>query len=237
MSLIIGILAAVDEEIQPLIDKLQQPQRIERARFQFYTGKLDQQETVLVRSGVCKVNAAAAVQQLIDVFHADIVLMGGAAGAIDRTLHIGDTVVLEQCAYHDVDNNDVLVEYFPYMKDCWFYADARLLACARRAAETARSHVVFGRGVSGEAFIDQQGRETIEENFRPLCVDMESAAAAHVCYLNQIPFLAVRTISDTPEESGLEVYHENADSVSMAACEMIRLTVQQLNFGELSGTA
>ena len=80
-----------------------------------------------------------------------------------------------------------------------------------------QGQVRTGRGVTGDQFIDQDQRNSIIERLDPLCVDMESAAVAHVAYANDVPFLAIRAISDTPFNSGLEVYHAHSESAAKQA--------------------
>lgn len=76
--------------------------------------------------------------------------------------------------------------------------------------------------VTGEAFIDQDGREEIIENHNPLCVDMETASIAHVCYVNQIPFAAIRSISDTPHESGNESFEKHVIQAASASIQVLK---------------
>ena len=82
--------------------------------------------------------------------------------------------------------------------------------------------------VTGEAFITDEGRERIMENFVPLSVDMETAAIAHVCYVNSIPFLSVRCITDTAEHSGNETFHANCARASEIAAELVTEIIKEL---------
>ena len=106
----------------------------------------------------------------------------------------------------------------PYMKDLWFLSDPDLVHLAERAAGQGNGEgkIRTGRGVSGDQFIDQAGRSSIIEKFNPDCVDMESAAVAHVCYVNQIPFLALRAISDTPHP--VSYTHLRSSGMFMSIC-------------------
>ncbi|WP_370777560.1 5'-methylthioadenosine/adenosylhomocysteine nucleosidase [Holdemania massiliensis] len=214
----LGIIAAADDEIQPLIDQMQIESVIETAKLKLFVGQWQKQAVIAVRCGVGKVNAALAAQLLINQ-SISALLMIGTAGALDSRLKIGDVVILEQCTYHDVDFQGVLMDYHPYMKDPWFASDPKLTAWAKAAATQAdlQGQVWTGRGVTGDQFIDQDQRDSIIERLDPLCVDMESAAVAHVAYANDVPFLAIRAISDTPFNSGLEVYHAHSESAAKQA--------------------
>ena len=90
------------EEIQPLIDKIEEAQRIRHARLEFSVGEFEGTPIVAVFSGVCKVNAAIAAQILIDKFDVTHIILTGVAGGLDQRLEIGDIVIGDEIAYHDV---------------------------------------------------------------------------------------------------------------------------------------
>lgn len=84
-------------------------------------------------------------------------------------------------------------------------------------ARTSEYPVRFGRMVTGEAFITDDGRQEINARFAPLTVDMESAAVAHVCHANDVPFLAIRTVTDTADHSGTGNFELNCEKASAIA--------------------
>jgi len=93
------------------------------------------------------------------------------------------------------------------MKSIYFKAYDKMMIKVKKIIEKD-STIMLGRIVTGEAFIDQEGRDKIIEKYQPLCVDMETASMAHVCYVNSISFLAVRSMSDTAKESGNDVFEK-----------------------------
>lgn len=214
----IGILCASDEELAPFLEHLTSGRTQERAMLTFYEGELAGVPVVALYSGVCKVNAAVATQLLIDVYAVDAVIIAGAAGGMDPALQIFDTVVCTQTAYHDVAE-DILTEFHPWMPSVYFPVDEALLAAARAAAKQwTGGRVAFGPIVSGEQFIAGGRREEINAAFAPLAVDMETAAVAHVCYVNRVPFLAVRTLTDHAGQMGAADFEANcAKAVALAA--------------------
>lgn len=121
-------------------------------------------------------------------------------------------------AYHDVAD-DILTDFHPWLESIWFPADPALRACAEAAAaKQPREYPVrFGRMVTGEAFITDDGRQEINARFAPLTVDMESAAVAHVCHANGVPFLAIRTVTDTADHSGAGNFELNCEKASAIA--------------------
>ena len=103
----------------------------------------------------------------------------------------------------------------------------RVLALARQAAARGEHPVVFGRMVTGETFLADEGRrEAIRAAWHPLSVDMETAAVAHVCYVNQVPFLAVRTLTDTADQRGAACFEQNCDKAAWIAKEVTRTLLE-----------
>ncbi|MES9706451.1 5'-methylthioadenosine/S-adenosylhomocysteine nucleosidase, partial [Bacillus toyonensis] len=184
---------------------------------------------VALYCGVCKVNAAIAAQILIDKFNVTHIIVTGVAGAIDKVLKIGDTVISTEIAYHDVDEG-ILTEYHPWMESVYFKTDSKLLELSRAVIENNQftQNVYFGKIVTGEAFISESGRTEIISTYNPLCVDMETASIAHVCYANTIPFIAVRSITDTEEASGIEVFEDNCVSASHHSIHFVKKLLESL---------
>ena len=115
------------------------------------------------------------------------------------------------------------------MNSVFFESSPYLLEKAKLAVKKAElSNVFFGRMVTGEAFITDEGREQITRKFAPLSVDMETAAVAHVCYVNRIPFLSVRCITDTATHSGIDCFEENSAKASEIAAELTVEIIKEL---------
>jgi len=184
---------------------------------------------VALYCGACKVNAAIATQLVIDLFQVDYVLNVGVAGGMDPKVKVFDTVISTELAYHDIQPG-VLTGFHPFMDSDWFPADKKLLKHAEIASEKVitSGKVFFGRMVTGEVFIVDEGRQKILDAFHPLSVDMESASMAHVCYVNKVPFLAVRCITDTAEYSGSETYEENLSKAVLIVRDMTKAILTEL---------
>ena len=214
----VGIICAGDEEVAPFLPIIDRCQISEKAMLKFYEGQINGVDIVTLFSGVCKVNAAVAAQILIDTYGADIIINAGVAGGMDEKLDIFDSVISTEVAYHDVAP-DILTEFHPWMETACFKADSRLLQLSRQAVSRLdlAGNVYWGRMVTGEAFIADEGRQTIKEQFAPLSVDMETASIAHVCYVNNVPFIAVRSIADTATHSGVGHFEENCPKASAIA--------------------
>lgn len=225
----IGIICAGERELAPFLDVLKKDRKISKSMLVFHEGEIDQVSVVLVESGICKVNAAIASQILIDTFHVDLIINAGTAGGMDQSLKIFDTVIATDLCYHDVAD-DILTESHPYMDSVFFKVDTLLIEKAKKAVLNERIENVFlGRIVTGEAFISDEGREKINKEFAPLAVDMESASVAHVCYVNNVPFMVIRSITDTPVHSGLDNYEINCVKASTMARDITVAVLKELN--------
>ena len=214
----VGIICAGDREVAPFLPVISECKTTEKAMLKFYEGTISNVEVVVLFSGVCKVNAAIATQILIDTYHVNTIINAGVAGGMNEKLEIFDTVISTELAYHDVAPN-ILTEFHPWLETVFFKADKGLLNVAKKAVDKHEQNykVFWGRMVTGEAFIADEGREKINEQFEPLTVDMETASIAHVCYVNNIPFIAVRSITDTASHSGTGHFEENCEKASRIA--------------------
>lgn len=211
----IGIIGPSEEEIIPFIEKIRNKKMDSIAMLTFYSGKFGDIDVVALYCGVCKVNSAIATQILIDKFNVTHIIVTGVAGAIDNRLRIGDTVISTEVSYHDVAD-EILTEYHPWMESIYFRCDSGLIRLSKKVAEKNifSQQIYFGKIVTGEAFISKEGRKEIINKYNPLCVDMETASIAHVCYANKTPFIAIRSITDTESEIGVENFEFNCVSAS-----------------------
>ena len=224
----IGILCAGDTELAPFLEHMKGQQITEKAMLKFHTGTINHVNVSAVYSGVCKVNAAIAAQLLIDMFHVDLIINAGTAGGMKEGVQLFDTVISERVIYHDVAD-DILTDFHPWLKSNYFLADQELCAIARAYSRTSKHPVLFGTMVTGEQFIEDEKREEINRKFDPLSTDMETAGVAHVCYVNRIPFLAVRTITDTVTRQGIETFDQNCEAASEISAEIVLGILGQLD--------
>ena len=186
----IGIIIAMDIEYRKMLEALGgQPQ-----------GHVGGNEVVLWQCGIGKVNAAVGVMRLLQEHRPDCIISTGLAGGIDPSLEVMDVVVGIQTVYHDVwcgmGNAYGQVQGMPERFD----ADPMLLQCASTIAGDGGLHVKEGLICTGDQFItDKEALQRIKSRFpEGLACEMESAAIAHTCFINRVPFLSIRTISDTP---------------------------------------
>ena len=201
-----GIIGAMEAEVASLTEALAEKQVSTVAGMEFYEGKLDGADAVVVKCGVGKINAAVCAQILIDVFHVDRIINTGVAGSLDARIDIGDIVVSTDAVQHDVDATALGYARgeIMYSGMLAFPADEEMRKSAVQAVQAAAPdiHVFEGRVCSGDQFIASRAqKETIISEFGGLCCEMEGAAIAQVCHLNGTPFVIIRAISDKADDS------------------------------------
>ena len=207
----IGIIGAMEEEVQALRHAMKIQEEKEIASMVFHRGILYGKEAVVVRSGIGKVNAAICTQILADHFDVDLVINTGIAGSLDAAIDIGDMVISTDALHHDMDATafGYPLGEVPRMDILAFPADEKLIRLAVEANEEANPdiHTFTGRVVSGDQFVaSDEVKEKIRSNFGGLCTEMEGAAIAHTAYLNDISYVIIRAISDKADGSASEDY-------------------------------
>lgn len=232
----VGIICAGDEELAPFLPMIEGCRITEKAMLKFYEGQIQGVEVVALFCGVCKVNAAIASQLLIDAFGATMIVNSGTAGGMSPSLEILDTVISTEVCYHDVAP-DILTEFHPWMESVYFAADPWLTELSKAAVEKSKTagRVFWGRMVTGESFITEEGRQRINDAFAPLTVDMETASIAHVCYVNRIPFLAIRCVTDTAAHSGIGNFEENCARASAIARDVTVALLGEIALSQRGG--
>ena len=200
----LGIIGAMQQEIETLLEAMEEKTASEHAGSTFYSGKLEGLDVVVVQCGIGKVNAALCVQILCDCFGVTHLVNTGIAGSLCATLDIGDLVISRDAMYHDFDCHafDYPLGKVPGMP-LSYPADAALMEYALDAAQQINpGHNHIGRVASGDQFICQkQQKEHIIEVTQALCTEMEGAGIAQTAYRNQIPFVILRAISDKADDS------------------------------------
>ena len=226
----IGIIGAMEVEVAILKEKMEDVRIIKKASMDFYEGILAGKKAVVVRSGIGKVNAGICAQILADVFSVDAIINTGIAGSLNKNINIGDIVLSTDVVQHDMDATGFGYRkgQIPQMPVFFFNADDNL---RRLAAEVCREvntdiQVFEGRIASGDQFVcDQDVKNRIVSEFSAYATEMEGAAIGQAAYLNEIPFLVVRAISDKADGSAQMDYSEFEKA---AVDHSVRLTLNML---------
>ena len=199
----IGIIVAMEEELESILDIMDNIEEKEIYGLTFKTGQIEKNKIIVVKCGVGKVNAARVTQILIDTFNVKCVINVGAAGALNPFLNIGDIVIGEKLIQHDFDITafDHDKGYITGVGDS-IYSDSELIEKFENAANNLKGKdykIKKGIIATGDIFCtDIEMKNKIYSKFDADCVEMEGAAIAQVCYLDNIPFIVIRSISDSP---------------------------------------
>ena len=209
----VGIIGAMEEEVALLKGKMENQDVKVVAGMEFCSGTIEGQKAVVVRSGIGKVNAAVCTQILADLFDVDAVINTGVAGSLKNAINIGDIVLSTDTLQHDMDATGFGYEpgIIPRMETSVFTADEKLVNLAEEVCRNVNPDIqVFkGRVVSGDQFIsDHDVKEHLVNVFGGYCTEMEGAAIAQAAWLNKIPFLVIRAISDKADGSAEMDYSE-----------------------------
>ena len=224
----VGIVFAMEEELDEFLKLVKIEKEYSIFDLTFHEGKLTDNVTcILVMSGVGKVNAARCSQLLIDNIKVDYIFNVGVAGGISNSLKVGDIVIGEKLVQHDFDITAFNYEkgYIPNV-GTYIESDQYLLKIAKECIKDSTSGVI----ASGDIFCTELSMsEKINKKFDALCVEMEGASIAQVCFLSNIPFLVLRSISDTPNNDNVVTYEEFLKSSSEKIALSMKKIIEKLS--------
>ncbi|MGG1575836.1 5'-methylthioadenosine/S-adenosylhomocysteine nucleosidase [Fictibacillus sp. NRS-1165] len=228
----IGIIGAMEEEVIILRDKLSQRQDKTLAGCEFYTGKIDGLDIILLKSGIGKVNAAIGTTLMIEMYQPDCIINTGSAGGFHKDLNVGDVVISTEVRHHDVDATIFGYEYGQVPQMPAFYVpDADLVSIAVKSAKKVSGiQVAKGLIASGDSFMSDHDRvEYIRTKLAGLyAAEMEAAAIAQVAYQFDVPFVIIRSLSDIAGKDARVSYDQFLNTASKHSAELILFMIEEL---------
>lgn len=224
----IGIIVATDEELietKNIMDSFEEKNVFELT---FIKGKISNKKVIAVKCGIGKVNAARTTQILIDKFDVDKIINIGAAGGVNPDLKIQDIVIGERLVQYDFDvsssgdyEKGEIQGVGKYIK-----SDYELINVCRRVLEKRIEkdvNVIIGTIATADIFCsDPEDARKAREEFEADCVEMEGASVAQVCYLDKVPFLVIRGISDTPDGKNEMEYYTYCHIAAKRAADLLQ---------------
>ncbi|EAF1401538.1 5'-methylthioadenosine/adenosylhomocysteine nucleosidase [Listeria monocytogenes] len=211
----IGIIGAMEEEVELLKNSMPSVEEIVIGGAKFYVGEVAGKEVVLLESGIGKVNAALGTTLMADRFKPEVIINTGSAGGMAEGLAVGDVIISDRLAYGDVDVTEFGYTYGQVPRMPAFYqGDAVLLKKAetiyREYFAASENKAVYGLVVTNDSFIMRPDQhETIRTFFPDVkAVEMEAVAIAQVAYQFDIPFLIIRAISDLANQEATISFDE-----------------------------
>lgn len=221
----IGIICAMEEELSPLKEHMNNLKETKKAMMDFYSGTIEGKDVVMVVSGIGKVNAAICAQILVDDYKVTHLLNVGVAGGVKENLKPMDLIIATSLIQHDMDVRAFGLKRgeIPRLQTSTFIPDPKLnqllLNGARKYMDT---NVHEGIIVSGDAFISSKEKILdLLDTFDASACEMEGAAIAHAAYLNEIPFAVIRAISDNANTGASMDYEKFKDLAAKNTVSMV----------------
>lgn len=222
----IGIVVAMDEERKEILEMMKEVQVKQIYNLRFLMGKIQGKDCVLVKTGVGKVNAARTAQVLINNFNLTYIINVGVAGAVNHLLNIGDVVIAKYVIQHDFD-----ITAFGHSKgyisgvgdklECDIGLVSALENMSKKLEERTYN-IKLGIVATGDIFCTQiDMKNKINAKFNADVVDMECAAIAQVAYLDSVPFVSIRCVSDIPDGKNVTTYDENLKLASKRCANLL----------------
>lgn len=196
----IGIIGAMDIEVEELINSMEDIKKETISSIDFYEGKIQNKNVVVAKCGVGKVHAAVCTQTMILKYAPDAIINTGVAGSLSPDLDIADIVISDGVVQHDFDISSFghpvgLISGLDLVKITCNEELVKKLEVAAKIIED--TNVAVGTVASGDQFIcSKEKKDYIVDNFNALCTEMEGAAIGHVCYINNVDFCIIRAMSD-----------------------------------------
>ena len=200
----IGILGAMDVELEALLSDLEEKKEEKISGFIFYTGKIESREVVIAKCGIGKVAAGICAQTMILRFAPSLLLHTGVAGTLTTALSVTDVAIGTEALQHDMDTSPLgdPVGLISGINKIYFEADKRAAELFLSIAKENGIHALCGRIASGDQFIaSAEEKKRIIDSFGAIACEMEGGAVAHAAYLNGTPFIILRAISDSADGS------------------------------------
>lgn len=224
----IGIICAEEKEIlevKKVMDNVEEKNIYEKI---FYTGDIEGNKVVCVKSNVGKVNSSRICQMLIDNFDISLVINVGTSGSIDNRLNIGDVVVADKLVQYDFDVT-------PFGRKLGEIENiGEFIGVDKNLLDLFKDmNVYIGCIASGDKFIiNRDEKDNIRETFKALCVEMEGASIAQVCHLDNIPFLVIRSITDKLDGSSKIEFEKFLESSSKKATQILIDIIKKFTISE-----
>lgn len=228
--MLIGIIGAMDIEVQALKELMDEPKIQTISTVDFYSGKINGMDVVVAVAGVGKVNAAVCTQTMILTYHPEYIINVGVAGGLAPELGIGDIAVAENVVEHDMDTTPIgdVPGYISGLNivriPCDKWLSEKMINAAKKIDGVK---ILTGTIASGDQFISMEDeRKKIVDNFAAIAAEMEGASIGHVCYMNDVRFGVLRAISDGANSDSAMDYPTFA---KMAAANSIKIICEMLN--------
>ena len=203
MTVDIGIIGAMEPEVEALIAALADKKCEEVSGIKLYTGILEGRTVAIAKCGIGKVFAAICTEAMIIGYSPDLIVNTGVGGALARGLSVTDTVIADKLVQHDMDTSPIgdPKGLISGINKVWFETDERARDILVRAAERLGLVAKVGSIASGDQFVaTSEVKDRITSEFGASACEMEGASVAHTAFVNDTKFIVIRAISDSADE-------------------------------------
>lgn len=198
----IGIIGAMDVEVNGLVARLENKNSETVSGITFYSGELLGKKVVIAKCGIGKVFAATCAEAMIIKYSPRLIINSGVGGALATDLSTGDIVIADKLCQHDMDTSPIgdPVGLVSGINRIWFETDERAVSILADAAKSLSLNAKIGSIATGDRFVATKGlKDEIVNNFGASACEMEGCAIAQVAFINNTPFVVVRAISDSAD--------------------------------------
>ncbi|RIN84577.1 5'-methylthioadenosine/adenosylhomocysteine nucleosidase [Mammaliicoccus sciuri] len=227
----IGIIGAMEEEVEILKSSIENRETIQIAHVIFYKGNIEDKQVVLAQSGIGKVNAAITATLLINEFKPDLIINTGSAGSVDSELNIGDIIISNKVYYHDVNATafGYKLGQVPSMPE-FYETDKELIDLAKSSIEQLDLNGIVGEVATGDSFIGSiNQRKVIKSNFPTASVvEMEAGAIAQTCYQYNVPIIVTRAVSDLADKESDVTFEEFLKVACVNSSKIVKLLLNRV---------
>ncbi|MEB8264400.1 5'-methylthioadenosine/adenosylhomocysteine nucleosidase [Mammaliicoccus sciuri] len=227
----IGIIGAMEEEVEILKSSIENRETIQIAHVIFYKGNIEDKQVVLAQSGIGKVNAAITATLLINEFKPDLIINTGSAGSVDSELNIGDIIISNKVYYHDVNATafGYKLGQVPSMPE-FYETDKELIDLAKSSIEQLDLNGIVGEVATGDSFIGSiDQRKVIKSNFPTASVvEMEAGAIAQTCYQYNMPIIVTRAVSDLADKESDVTFEEFLKVACVNSSKIVKLLLNRV---------
>lgn len=224
----IGIIGAMQMEVDELKEALSNTTNVEYSGVTFVCGKMNEVEVVAAVCGVGKVFAAICAEAMILKFGVDMVINIGVAGSLTKDLGVLDVALADQVVQHDMDTSPIgdPVGLLSGINEIFLKTDAKMRALMQECLEDKQIKYLVGTVATGDQFIaTDEKRVWIRNHFGAIAAEMEGGSIGHVCYINKVPFLILRSISDS--DGGAMDYQTFAEKAAIQSIEVVVEFIQK----------
>lgn len=220
----LGIIAAMTIEAELIVASMNDPIKEKCGGIEYTLGKIGDTDVICAVCGVGKVFAAMCAQAMIVRYSPDCIVNTGVGGTLTRELSIGDVAISHAVVQHDMDTSPLgdPVGLISGINIIEIPASVELGEKICKIAERSGVKTLCGTIASGDRFVaDADVKKRIVDNFGAVVCEMEGAAVGQVCYVNGVPFVVVRAVSDDADGGACEDYPTFAKKSAEVSAKII----------------